>query len=106
MIVTQYSYGVRIAELATVFRQSDVDLASHCRYQIVQKGCGDVSIRCFKQLLVGDLARAIDGNEQTRHGFVYPDLSNVNMDIADWIRIEFLLPPRRALSRASNWRIP
>ena len=52
----------RMAELATVIGQDDVDRVGDRCDQIVQEGCGNASLGCVVQLRVGELARAIDGD--------------------------------------------
>jgi hypothetical protein len=60
---------------------------------------GGASRRALMELGEGEFAHAVDGYKQEESSFPRPDLREVNMDVADRVRLESLTGPAAVNAR-------
>ena len=85
-----------LCELDAVIRQNGVDFVGHNFQHELQKFPSSASVRCFGELGDGELAGAVNGNEQMQLPLCCLNLSDINVKEADWITLEPL--PRRLVT--------
>ena len=87
--------AVRVArwegELDPIVGENCVDLVGDSRDQSFEEGRGRGPSRLPDQLHEGQLAGAIDGDVEVELAFSGLDLSDVDVEIADWISLELFL---------------
>jgi hypothetical protein len=91
--------GSRVArrgKVDAVVSENRVHLVGHGFDQVVQKVARHARCDLLMQLNKGELRCAVDGHEEIEAALLSPDLGDVDVEVADWVRLE--LAPARLLA--------
>jgi hypothetical protein len=78
-------------ELDAIVGQHRVDPVRHGLDQMAQEVAGDARDRLLVQFDEGELAGAVDGDEEVEFALLGADLGDVDVEVADWVALELAL---------------
>ena len=80
----------RICKLDPIVRQNCMDFIGNGFDNCDEKGGSRLSVGFIDKLAEGEFTGPVNGDIQMQLAFRSPHLSDINMEVANWIRLEFL----------------
>ena len=80
----------RICKLDPIVRENCMDFIGHGFDNRDEKGGSRLSVGFIDKLAEGEFTGPVNGDIQMQLAFRGPHLSDINMEVANWIRLEFL----------------
>jgi hypothetical protein len=80
----------RIGEMRSIVSEYDVDPVRYGRGEVAQEVASDPASGFLVQLYKGELGGSVDGDQQVELSLLGSHLSEIDVEVADWIRLELL----------------